>query len=35
MAATQDALAAHEAVELARFVFRDAETLVPYRAALD
>ena len=35
IAATQDALAAHTAVELARFVFRDAETLAPYRAALD
>jgi O-acetyl-ADP-ribose deacetylase (regulator of RNase III) len=35
IAATQDALAAHPSVELARFVFRDAETLAPYRAALD
>ena len=31
--ATQDALAAHPAVELARFVFRDEATLAPYRAA--
>jgi O-acetyl-ADP-ribose deacetylase (regulator of RNase III) len=35
IAATQEALAAHQSVELARFVFRDAETLTPYRAALD
>ena len=35
IAATQAALAAHPSVELARFVFRDAETLAPYRAALD
>jgi O-acetyl-ADP-ribose deacetylase (regulator of RNase III) len=35
IAATQDALAAHPSVELARFVFRAAETLAPYRAALD
>jgi O-acetyl-ADP-ribose deacetylase len=33
--ATQEALAAHPSVALARFVFRDAETLAPYRAALD
>jgi O-acetyl-ADP-ribose deacetylase len=32
--ATQDALAAHPDVELARFVFRDEATLAPYRAAL-
>jgi O-acetyl-ADP-ribose deacetylase len=31
--ATQDALGAHPAVELARFVFRDEATLAPYRAA--
>jgi O-acetyl-ADP-ribose deacetylase len=35
IAATQEALAAHPAVELVRFVFRDAATLAPYRAALD
>jgi O-acetyl-ADP-ribose deacetylase len=35
IAATQEALAAHPAVELARFVFRDEATLAPYRAALD
>jgi O-acetyl-ADP-ribose deacetylase (regulator of RNase III) len=35
IAATQDALTANPAVELARLVFRDAETLAPYRAALD
>lgn len=35
IAATQAALAAHPAVELARFVFRDEATLAPYRAALD
>lgn len=35
IASTQNALAAQPAVELARFVFRDAETLAPYRAALD
>jgi O-acetyl-ADP-ribose deacetylase (regulator of RNase III) len=35
IAATQEALAAHPSVELARFVFRDDETLGPYRAALD
>jgi O-acetyl-ADP-ribose deacetylase len=34
IAATQDALAAHPDVELARFVFRDETTLAPYRAAL-
>ena len=32
--ATEDALAANPAVELARFVFRDESTLAPYRAAL-
>jgi len=32
--ATQDALAAHPSVELARFVFRDDATLERYRAAL-
>jgi O-acetyl-ADP-ribose deacetylase (regulator of RNase III) len=32
--ATQAALAAHPAVELARFVFRDESALAPYRAAL-
>ncbi|MFL5917424.1 MAG: O-acetyl-ADP-ribose deacetylase [Gaiellaceae bacterium] len=31
--ATQEALAAHPAVELARFVFRDAASLTPYQAA--
>ncbi len=35
IAATQDALAAHRAVELVRFVFRDEATLAPYRTALD
>jgi O-acetyl-ADP-ribose deacetylase (regulator of RNase III) len=35
IAATRTALAAHPSVELALFVFRDAETLAPYRAALD
>jgi O-acetyl-ADP-ribose deacetylase (regulator of RNase III) len=35
IAATRSALAAHPAVELARFVFRDERTLAPYRAALD
>jgi len=35
IAATQEALAAHPAVELVRFVFRDEATLAPYRAALD
>jgi O-acetyl-ADP-ribose deacetylase (regulator of RNase III) len=34
IAATKDALAAHPTVELARFVFRDEQTLAPYRAAL-
>jgi O-acetyl-ADP-ribose deacetylase (regulator of RNase III) len=34
IAATKEALEAHPSVELARFVFRDAETLAPYRAAL-
>jgi O-acetyl-ADP-ribose deacetylase (regulator of RNase III) len=33
--ATQDALAEHPSVELARFVFRDHATLAPYRAALE
>jgi O-acetyl-ADP-ribose deacetylase (regulator of RNase III) len=33
--ATQDALAEHPSVELARFVFRDDATLAPYRAALE
>jgi len=35
ISATQAALDAHPAVELARFVFRDEATLAPYRAALD
>jgi O-acetyl-ADP-ribose deacetylase (regulator of RNase III) len=35
IAATQEAAAAHPAVELIRFVFRDEATLAPYRAALD
>jgi O-acetyl-ADP-ribose deacetylase (regulator of RNase III) len=35
IAATRDALAAHRAVELVRFVFRDEATLAPYRTALD
>jgi O-acetyl-ADP-ribose deacetylase (regulator of RNase III) len=35
IAATQDALGANPSVESARFVFRDTETLAPYRAALD
>jgi len=35
IAATRDALSAHPSVELARFVFRDENTLAPYRAALD
>jgi O-acetyl-ADP-ribose deacetylase (regulator of RNase III) len=35
IAATQEALAAHPSVEVARFVFRDEATLAPYRAALD
>ena len=34
IAATEAALAAHPAVELARFVFRDETTLRPYLAAL-
>jgi O-acetyl-ADP-ribose deacetylase len=33
--ATLDALAANPSVELARFVFRDEQTLAPYRVALD
>jgi O-acetyl-ADP-ribose deacetylase (regulator of RNase III) len=33
--ATQDALAEHPSVEIARFVFRDDATLAPYRAALE
>jgi O-acetyl-ADP-ribose deacetylase (regulator of RNase III) len=33
--ATQHALEAHPSVELARFVFRDEQTLAPYRAALE
>jgi O-acetyl-ADP-ribose deacetylase len=33
--ATQGALEAHPSVELARFVFRDEQTLAPYRAALE
>ncbi len=32
VAATREALAAHPAVELARFVFRDDQTLATYRA---
>jgi O-acetyl-ADP-ribose deacetylase len=35
IAATQTAFEAHPSVELARFVFRDEQTLAPYRAALD
>jgi O-acetyl-ADP-ribose deacetylase (regulator of RNase III) len=35
IAATKEALAAHPSVELARFVFRDEETLAQYGAALD
>jgi O-acetyl-ADP-ribose deacetylase len=35
IAATQEALAAHPSVEVARFVFRDEATLAPYRAALE
>jgi O-acetyl-ADP-ribose deacetylase (regulator of RNase III) len=35
IAATQAALDAHPAVERARFVFRDEQTLAPYRAALE
>src|SRR3954453_13912429 len=34
IAATQQALAAHSSVELARFVFRDEATLAQYRSAL-
>jgi O-acetyl-ADP-ribose deacetylase len=34
IAATREALEAHPSVELARFVFRDEETLAPYRVAL-
>ena len=34
IAATQDALRTHPAVEIARFVFRDEATLAPYRSAL-
>jgi O-acetyl-ADP-ribose deacetylase (regulator of RNase III) len=33
--ATRRALAEHQSVETARFVFRDDVTLAPYRAALD
>ena len=33
--ATSEALAAHPAVELARFVFRDNATLAPYRTAAE
>jgi O-acetyl-ADP-ribose deacetylase (regulator of RNase III) len=33
--ATQEALATHPSVELARFVFRDEATLAPYRAAAE
>ena len=35
IAATQKALAAHESVDLVRFVFRDDRTLARYRSALD
>ena len=35
IAATQEALADHPSVEVARFVFRDEETLTHYRRALD
>jgi O-acetyl-ADP-ribose deacetylase (regulator of RNase III) len=35
IAATHEALADHPSVELARFVFRDEETLAHYRRALD
>jgi O-acetyl-ADP-ribose deacetylase (regulator of RNase III) len=35
IAATQEAMAAHPAVEVARFVFRDEATRAPYQAALD
>jgi O-acetyl-ADP-ribose deacetylase (regulator of RNase III) len=34
IAATQEALAAHPSVEVARFVFRDEATLAQYRSAL-
>jgi O-acetyl-ADP-ribose deacetylase (regulator of RNase III) len=34
IAATQEALAAHPSVELARFVFRDEAALAHYRSAL-
>ena len=34
IAATQEALEAHPSVELARFVFRDEQTLAQYRRAL-
>jgi O-acetyl-ADP-ribose deacetylase (regulator of RNase III) len=34
IAATQEALAANPSVRLARFVFRDEQTLAPYREAL-
>jgi O-acetyl-ADP-ribose deacetylase len=33
--ATQEALATHPSVELARFVFRDEATLAPYRSAVE
>ncbi len=35
IAATQEALAAHPSVEVARFVFRDEATLARYRTALE
>jgi O-acetyl-ADP-ribose deacetylase (regulator of RNase III) len=35
VAATKEALTAHPNVELARFVFRDEATLLPYRAAAE
>ena len=35
MRATQEALAAHPSVELARFVFRDDATRAHYQAALE
>jgi O-acetyl-ADP-ribose deacetylase len=35
IAATQEALAAHPRVQLARFVFRDEQTLAQYQASLD
>jgi O-acetyl-ADP-ribose deacetylase (regulator of RNase III) len=34
VAATRDALTAQPTIELVRFVFRDEETLAPYRAAI-